>query len=250
MTRAFDYSQSPDPVRDDLAEAHRETWAHVAAPGTWLTGTERVAIAAETRAARTCTLCADRKAALSPFSIEGVHESASSGALEDGLIDGVHRVTTDPQRLTRSWFDGLMASGISAERYVETLGVAVLVISIDEFHRALGIPLEPLPAALPGEPSREPPSGVTSGEAWVPMLDLRHASAAERRMVNAPGGKTAYVVRALSLVPREVLAWSELSDAQYIPRREMMNLGKARAIDRSQVELVAARVSSVNECFY
>ena len=33
---AFDYAASADPIREDLAEAYRRTWQHVAAPGTWL----------------------------------------------------------------------------------------------------------------------------------------------------------------------------------------------------------------------
>ena len=32
---AFDYADSPDPIRPDLADAHRRAWDHVAAPGTW-----------------------------------------------------------------------------------------------------------------------------------------------------------------------------------------------------------------------
>jgi hypothetical protein len=48
---AFDYSHSVDPIREDLAESYRRTWKHVATPGTWLTGAERIAVAEETRRA-------------------------------------------------------------------------------------------------------------------------------------------------------------------------------------------------------
>jgi hypothetical protein len=53
-------------VRSDLVEAHERGWAVIAAPGTWLTGARRVAVAAEIRRARDCALCARIKAALSP----------------------------------------------------------------------------------------------------------------------------------------------------------------------------------------
>ena len=33
-------------VRDDLAEAHRLAWEHVARPGSWWTGAQRVELAA------------------------------------------------------------------------------------------------------------------------------------------------------------------------------------------------------------
>ena len=32
-------------VREDLAEAHRLAWEHIAAPGTWWTGAQRVELA-------------------------------------------------------------------------------------------------------------------------------------------------------------------------------------------------------------
>ena len=41
---AFAYADAADPVREDLAAAHRKTWEHVASPGTWLTGAQRVAV--------------------------------------------------------------------------------------------------------------------------------------------------------------------------------------------------------------
>jgi len=245
---AFDYSASTDPIRADLADEHRRAWRHIAAAGTWLTGAERVAVADETRRARECALCAERKLALSPFAVEGEHDGA--GTLPAAMVDEIHRVTTDAKRLTRAWFDSLIAGGLAVERYVEALGVAVLVISIDEFHHAMGLPPEPLPQPEPGEPSRRRPAGVEKGSAWVPMLDPKKADPADRAIVAGPGGRSAEVLRALSLVPEEVRAWVELSSAQYLTPEKMAGMKTDRALDRSQIELVAGRVSALNECFY
>jgi hypothetical protein len=246
---AFQYLTSPDPIRADLAEAHRRAWTHVAAPGTWLTGAERVAVAEETRRAAGCALCAERKAALSPFAIDGEHDQA--GGLDAVLVDVVHRVTTDPQRLTQKWHDSLIADGLAVESYVEALGVAVLVISVDAFHHAMGLALEPLPEPQPGEPSRYRPRGVVTGEAWVPMVDIKQADPEEKALLAAgPGDRTAAVIRALSLVPDEVRAWVDLSNAQYLSQDRMAGMETGRAIDRSQIELTAGRVSALNECFY
>ena len=55
------------PLRTDLTEAYEAAWRHIAAPGTWLDGKTRLAIAAETRNALSCALCRERAAALSPF---------------------------------------------------------------------------------------------------------------------------------------------------------------------------------------
>ena len=68
------YAASKYPVREDIREAHQVVFRGFAKAGTWWTGSERLAIAAEARAARDCSLCAKRKAALSPFSIDGEHD--------------------------------------------------------------------------------------------------------------------------------------------------------------------------------
>ncbi len=240
----FAYETGPDPIRADLALAHRRAWEHIARPGTWLSGAERVAVADETRRARGCALCRERKEALSPFAVEGEHDQA--GVLPAPLVDEVHRVTTDAARLSESWYRSLLEQGLSAEAYVEALGVAVITISIDRFHHALGLPLEPLPSPLEGTPSRVRPPRVVEGYAWVPMQD----SATLGTGLGLPPGPVPFVIRALSLVPAELEAWSALSDAQYLPKPKMLSFESFRAIDRSQIELVAGRVSALNECFY
>jgi hypothetical protein len=240
----FDYATSSDPIRPDLAESHRRAWEHIAAPGTWLTGPERVAVAEETRRARSCQLCQARKEALSPFSIDGEHDCGD--VLSSEMVDEIHRVTTDAARLTEAWYQSLLDAGLTADAYVEALGVAVSAISIDRFHHTMGLPLETLPAPRSGEPNRVRPEGIVEGEAWVPMQEPKRVAAE----AGLPGGQAPYVIRALSLVPAAVAAWSELSEAQYLGRDQMMSFEKNRAIDRSQIELIAGRVSALNECFY
>ena len=234
----------PDPIRHDLAEAYRAAWEHIASAGTWLTGEDRVAVARETRRARACTLCQKRKAALSPSGVDGAHDHA--GALPDTLVDEVHRVTTDPARLSERWYRSLLDQGLSAEQYVEALGVTSIVISVDRFHHALGLPLEPLPTPVAGEPTRVRPEGISVGEAWVPMQEARRSA----RSFGLPGGMAPFVLRALSLVPAEVYAWRNVSAAQYLDPKSMMRFDSPRTINRAQIELVAGRVSALNECFY
>ncbi len=240
----FAYASSADPIREDIADAHRREWERIARPGTWLTGAQRVAVADETRRARDCALCRERKQALSPFAVEGEHDQG--GVLPAPMVDQIHRVTTDAARLSETWYRSLIDAGLSPEAYVEALGVAVCTISIDGFHRALGLPLEPLPEPVGGEPSRVRPDGVVEGEAWVPIRDGRSVAAEHR----VPARPVPYVIRALSLVPAEVDAWSDLSAAQYLSKEQMTRFDQVRAIDRSQIELVAGRVSALNECFY
>ncbi len=241
---AFSYDTCRDRIRPDLVAAYRRAWSRIASPGTWLTGAQRVAIADETRRALHCPLCLERKEALSPFSVDGEH--AHADVLPAAIVDQIHRVTSDAARLSESWYRSLLDQGISAEEYVEALGVAVSVISIDRFHHAMGIAPEPLPEPVAGEPSRERATGIVEGEAWVPMQSAKIVGAE----MGLPGGQAPFVIRALSLVPAEVEAWSDLSEAQYLARKQMMRFEQIRSLDRSQIELVAARVSSLNECFY
>src|SRR5688500_12860794 len=107
------YASAPFPVRDDLAEAHERFWRRLAAPGAWWSGAERVAIAAETRAARGCRLCGERKQALSPSAVSGTHDRATE--LSSAAVEAIHRVTTDPGRLSRAWLDRTLAEGVSVE---------------------------------------------------------------------------------------------------------------------------------------
>jgi hypothetical protein len=54
----------------------------------------------------------------------------------------------------------------------------------------------------------------------------------------------------MSLVPDEVRALCRSSDAHYVPVAQIGDVTVRRALERAQMELVAARVSSLNECFY
>ena len=234
-------------MRDDLKETQAFLWAHVRAPGTWWTGPERIAIAAETRRALSCALCRQRKTALSPGAITGTHDTF--GALSAAVVEVIHRVRTDPGRLSRAWFDGVIASGLSVPRYVEVVAVVAMVAGLDFFARALGIAPDALPAPLPGEPSRYLPGAAKSGTAWVPMIAPEEASGADAGLYgDLP--LVPHIMQALSVVPAEARALRRSSEAFYVPLIHLSNPSFGRALDRTQIELVAARVSALNECFY
>ena len=250
---SFTYSQSPVPVRKDLAEAHERAFDRISRPGTWWTGSERVAIANEARAARDCDLCVRRKQALSPFAVDGNHERPAVGATElsGGAVDAIHRLVTDPVRLSRNWLnEQIAAEAYTLEQYVELIGVVTQVLSIDTVHFGLGLEPEPLPAPEPGEPSKRRPSGAAMEEAWVPMV-AKDRLDPEDADIYGDGPRIGNVIRALSLVPAEVRALKDLSGAHYLSMDQMMKFGQQfRSITRDQIELVAGRVSALNECFY
>ena len=246
--QAFSYSQSPYPIRDDLGAAYRAFWERLARPGSWWTGAERVAIAQESRNAVNCRYCAERKEALSPYGFDGEHERA--GALDPFVVDAIHRIITDQTRITQSYVDDNQGEGLSKEHYVELASIVVVTFSIDEFHRALGLPLEPLPEPEAGEPTHYRPAHAVDGTGFVPMIPADGNVGPEADLW--PEGANANVLRAFSVVPDAVRDWMRVSNAQYLSMEGMQIFAgdTGRSIDRMQIELVAARVSSHNECFY
>ena len=243
----LEYAAAGIPIRADLPDAHRFLWEHFGSPGTWWTGTQRVAIAAESRHAAACTLCRERKAALSATAVSGNHDSL--GELPENVVEAIHRMRTDPARLSRAWFDRVIARGLAETHYVELVGVVALLAGVDYFARALGIAPFPLPAPVAGEPSRHRPASAKLGTAWVPMIAPEDADGPEADLY---GGMpfVPNIMRALTLVPDEARALQRSSNAHYVHVAHIGDPTARRALDRMQMELVAARVSALNECFY
>ena len=107
----FDYQHSHYPIPDRIPPAHRDAWVQLAKPGMWWTGAERVEIAQETRDAEDCELCATRRDALSAASVAGEHTATTD--LPAPAIEAIHKIVTDPGRLSRDWLDGLLATGLT-----------------------------------------------------------------------------------------------------------------------------------------
>ena len=151
----------------------------------------------------------------------------------------------------KSWYEGVTAGdALDPERYVELVSVTVLLNAIDVFARAVGVEPIPLPGADPGEPTANRPPGATIDRAWVPQLPD-----GEPEWAALYGDRTdvAEVERALSLVPAEVEVLNRVADTHYMAFRHVPDpryTHPDRAIDRPQTELVASRVSAINECFY
>ncbi len=243
------YASADIPVREDLVREHRHAWARLASPGTWWTGAERVALAAEVRHARSCRLCRERKEALSSYGVPGEHDTITD--LPAHVVEAVHRITTDPGRLTEAWVQGLQSEGLSDVHYVELIAVVVTALAIDSVATGIGAELPELPEPKPGEPTCVRPEQAVLEDAWVPMVSRGQDTGPLEGLFGE--GFVPNVVRALSLVPEETRGKKRLSGVQYIPYMDVANPQKGndvRAISRSQIESVAARVSIFNECFY
>ena len=246
----FGHTYEPYPVPEYKTAAHRAAWDYLAEPGSWWTAAERIAIARASRAALACPLCAERKAALSPLAVTGSHAGAS-GQLAGDIVDAIHRITTDPARLTRDLVESLVDDTFTHGHYVEMVSIIVTLISIDTFHRALGLPLEELPSPRAGKPDRYRPPGAAVDVAWVPMLYPERLTEAEADIYFGAGA-IGHVIRAMSLVPEAVRQLNALSEAHYLPTPEVMDMSSTGrlTLTRPQIELIAARTSALNDCFY
>ena len=209
MNTLVDYAAAELPVGDEVAVAHTATLHAISEPGAWWSGADRLAIAGETRAA------------------QGVRDSED--VLPPITVEAIHRIRNESGRITRRWFDHLIDMGLQPEGYVEVASVVASMVIVDTFAQGVGLPLPPLPDAVPGAPSFERSDDVVDAGAYLPL-------AREGR---------AHILRSLGLVPSA----SELFFRTFNPSY-YMHPNQEFALTRAQVELVASRVSAVNECFY
>ena len=234
-------------IRADILSEQARAWKHVASPGSWYSGAERLAIAKAAREAPFCALCLARAEALSPNAVQGTHDH--DGTLPEPVVETVHRIVCDPGRLGKSWFDGLIAGGLTVEQYVEIVGVTAHTVSMDTFAKALGLAQAPLPAPVPGSPTGYRPACASPGPGWVPTIDAEDASGPEADIYAGMMG--ANIQKALTAVPNEMRSWFSLVGAQYLPGKWMRDFSREfRAISHAQIEFLAARVSALNRCIY
>lgn len=217
---------------NDIETAEHEVRLAVAAPGDWLTGVERLAVWREVRDSQVNPLDRARRRALSPNAVDGEH--GATAELAASAVEVVHRTASDPGRLTRRWADEHIAA-LGEETYTELVGVTAIVTVLDRFDRAMGRPEQPLPDPVDGEPTRRRPDDVGDVGAWVSQ---------------SVGPTRANVSRTLSLVPSTNRAWRQLVDSHYSRGAGFMNLRWEFPLSRPQAELVAARTTALNECFY
>lgn len=235
------------PIRPALAGAIELAWHRLARPGTWWSGAERLAIAAEVRHALVCPLCAARKGALSPYTVAGEHSSVTDLPAE--AIEAAHRLRTDAGRITKQWVRKIVEGPLGAERYVEIVAITAMVTGLDTFDAALGRPLRPLPEPVAGEPTRIRPAGAVRDMAWVATLNPEKMVAGDLDPFAVHGDKNIH--RGVSLVPQEVFNFFDLDVELYLKDHEIRDFDtEYRAISHAQIELIAARASSINACFY
>jgi hypothetical protein len=223
-------------LSSDLRQAHTQSWQTIGHAGDFFTGAERVAMVETARAAVSCDLCRRRKEALSPYSVDGQHDGPKT--LPEEIVDLIHRIRSDPGRLTKTWFDNVTANHISTQQYVEIVSVVTTSVIIDTLHQTLGLELPELPEPSAGEPRGQFNASAVDIGGWVPVLDAPQ-DLAHHGLPHVPN-----IARSMGLVPSAV----ELFFTAFRPHYSLSDIHLS--ISQAQAEFVAARVSSINECFY
>ena len=219
----------PRPVNPPILSAFEAVWNGLAVAGTWWTATERLAIVAATR--RSLPLPLGEAAP----DTAGLSDAIGPDGLSPLTHEVVRRLAFDAGRITREWATAVIER-MGLGYYVETVALVVQTVPIDLLCDLLGRPRQDLPVPRTGEPSRVVPDGLGQEGAFVPWA--------------VDGWLGPNVARALSFVPEDNSRHMGIVRSMYSGQHFEEMVWRHRALSRPQVELVAARTSAVNECFY
>ena len=236
------YSDSEYPVRQEIDALHAVQLDQLADPGAWGTGRQRLAVAGECR--RACYdagILEEPEDAGPPSEIE----------LPDAVRGMIRKLAVTPKDYLEESYREATAGGLSDEEYVEIVGIVSRLTDMDIFARGIGVPLRPLPAARDGLPTRARPKTARKELAWVPTVP-NHPEGGEDAAELFGESYKPYIIRSLSLVPDEFRRHFELEETHYLSVRNVTTEDHRDydGFTRAQVELVAGRVSALNECFY
>ena len=198
----------------DVNDAMKAALAAIAAPGSFFTGPERIALAESARAAR------------------GLGESSTE--MPPVIAEAVTRVATDAKSSRQDHVKAWEQDGRDVLAYIELVSVVAQISGMDSYRFALGQELEQLPAPLPGDPVPVVHPDAVTSNAWVPTVGI------------------ALAPTAISALPNETAAKKAIATAWYIPDDMVHKYGEEPGLEltRPQMEIVAARTSWLNECFF
>ena len=245
MVNFFD--TTPVPLRDDLKNALNRAHERLGRTGDWLTGSQRRAVVEETRQAWNCQLCRSRKFKISPYMVDGNHQSVSD--LPQSWLEVIHRTVIDPGRLSERWFEEALKSEMLEDELIEVISICVKALAIDLFAEGIGMDVPPLPIVESGQPEKKRPSEARRGPGWAATIGPEDANSDFTSFY--ANESHFYIRRSLTLVPQETLRLWELLNSLYIEDPRIFELeGIERGISRAQMEFLAARASALLGCYY
>jgi hypothetical protein len=206
------HDDGPSAIDEFDALIDRE-WGRLSSAGTWWTGGERVAIANDARLA--------------------AGGQPPSGILPTPVEEATRRIAASASGIRGTDVARWELEGLDSFAFIEMTGIVSRLMAIDVACFGLGRELRPLPDPEEGDPTRERPDGAAITTGWAPTIGP----------ASAPSSLTA--------VPPEAEAMFDVHGVLYATMEQMFEMQLEReGLSRPQIELVAARTSSLNDCFY
>ena len=237
------YHDCEHPIRQELETAHAQTLASFSQSGAWWNGEQRASIVSEARDAR-CRAGLQDQAVADPTTVE----------IPDVAKRVARQVAVSTNDLEHGFYVKAIDEGLSDGQYVEIVGIVSRLTNLDVFARGIGVAPRLLAEPESKAPSNVRPVTAIKEGAWVDSIPGGRRGKDEaiytydsKAVEGAP-----FIYRALSLVPEEAKGLIALGKAQYLKIADFMDLDFSYDPDmtRAQIELLAARVSAINECFY
>jgi len=204
---------SESQILEDIESVIAEQWRRLANAGTWFTGEQRVAIARVARQAQ-------------------AGQDAATGKIPDVTIEAARKIAVDAHTIDQAWVNDCFSRGLAPLQMVELTAIVAQLSTIDTYTIGIGEELRKLPDPLPGDPCEEEVKGAKLMRGWYPT----------RGIAGAPN--------CFSAVAAENKALHDIHEAMYLGMKEMPDVSIVKTLHRSQIELLAARTSKYNGCFY
>ena len=214
-------------VPDEVIQSFEIVWQNLGKPGAWWTGQQRIEIAKEVRNSRQPKLV-ERVNDLSGYS----HQEAES--LSPYVRAVVRKIAYESSTIDRDTYNSIVEV-LGEDRYAELAAIVTQVVPIFTLADILGNPREKLPTAHDGDPTKERPEDLVNDVAFLPTF--------------SPEGLP-HVAVSLSLSQADNARRMLLVRSMYSGTNFGEMVWEHRSLSRQQIELVAARTSSINECFY
>ena len=204
---------SDSQIMADIESVIANQWRRLANAGTWFTGEQRVAIARVVRQAQ-------------------AGESPEPGVISAVTLEAAHKIAIDAHTIDQSWVESCYERGLKPLQLVELTAIVAQLSTIDTYAIGIGADLKVLPDPGEGEPGEEEVKGAKINRGWYPT----------RGIAGAPN--------CFSAVAAENEALHDIHGAMYLSMEEMADNSIVKTLHRSQIELLAARTSNYNDCFY
>lgn len=237
------YADSAFPVSAATASLHADELQSYSVPGTWCNAAERTALAAEARKARVAAgiqeSCGDEQLTENPDLHEPARQLARDVALGGATID-------------RNYCAATQAAGVTEGAYVEIVGLVARLAHLDVFARGIGVSARALGRPVDDRAATFERPSVAKNEGFFTATVPNAPAGGELAKTLYGKHQAANILRSLSLVPDEARRLNRVMDEEYFSMETIFDLTHSshEALSRPQIELVAARVSALNQCFY